>query len=648
MKIRSIIILLSIIVLAGFLGYRLELTFSRTAPNINKTYTPVTQSPPSAVSSYDVLGHVVSKNEAGQQNQQKSPSQRQGDRATTDREEQPTEDWHLWELDSVLDKFSSSPDAGLDSDTANNNLDRFGTNALTESKSRSDWEMIAEQFQSFPDTLLGVAAGISLVTGGLVDAVAIATVALTKMDIRELRKQHPLIKTYPRDKDRNIMTTVHKTEGEQLLVAVKGSPEEVLAICTSQLKNNEVVDLTEEDKRAIEQENEKMAGKALRVLGVAYAYVDNLDENPESDLIWLGLTGMADPIRKGVAELMEQFHQAGIDTVMITGDQSPTAYAIAKELNLSPNSQLEILDSADLAQVGSDKLEALCKKVNVFARVSPADKLKIVQALQAKGKIVAMTGDGINDTPALKAANVGVAMGSGKADVVIEVADVVIEDDRLETMIDAVSRGRTIYSNIRKSVHFLLSTNLSEIMVTTVTTALGFGEPLNTMQLLWLNLVSDIFPGLALAMEPPEPEVLNRSPRDPQEPIIKRSDFERIALESGVISASALSAYTYGRLKYGQQPQASTLLFMSLTLGQVLHTISCRSQTHSIFDRHKLPDNPYVDGAVVGSAALQLLPIFIPPWGNLLQLAPLDPIDWLVVASSAGLPLVVNETTKNP
>ena len=427
------------------------------------------------------------------------------------------------------------------------------------------------------------------------------------IDIPELRNQHPLIKTYPRDEDRNIMTTVHKTEGEQLLVEVKGSPEEVLEICTSQMKDGEVVDLTEEDKQALELENERMAGKALRVLGVASAYVDNFDENPERDLIWLGLTGMADPIREGVADLMEAFHQAGIDTVMITGDQSPTAYAIAKELNLSRNSQLEILDSADLAGVGSEKLKALCEKVDVFARVSPADKLQIVQALQSKGKIVAMTGDGINDTPALKAANVGVAMGSGKADVIKEVADVVIEDDRLETMINAVSRGRTIYNNIRKSVHFLLSTNLSEIMVTTATTALGLGEPLNTMQLLWLNLVSDIFPGLALAMEPPEPEVLYRPPRDPESPIIKRSDFERIALESGVISASALTAYGYGRLKYGQKPQASTILFMSLTLGQVLHTISCRSQTHSIFDKEKLPDNPYVDGAVVGSAALQHL-----------------------------------------
>ncbi|MBE9212270.1 cation-transporting P-type ATPase [Plectonema cf. radiosum LEGE 06105] len=466
------------------------------------------------------------------------------------------------------------------------------------------------------------------------------------MDIPAFKAKHPLIKTYPRTENRNIMTTVHKTEGEQILIAVKGSPEEVIKICTRVSKNGEVVSLTQEDKQALELENERMAGKALRVLGVAYAYVDNGNENPEHDLIWLGLTGMADPIRQGVAQLMEQFHQAGIDTVMITGDQSPTAYAIAKKLNLNRNHKLEILDSSDLAEVGSEKLQALCQQVDVFARVSPADKLQIVQALQGKGKIVAMTGDGINDTPALKAADVGVAMGSGKADVVREVADVVIEDDRLETIINAVSRGRTIYSNIRKSVHFLLSTNLSEIIVTTAATALGLGEPLNTMQLLWLNLVSDIFPGLALAMEAPEPEVLNRPPRNPDQPIIKRSDFERIAVESGVISTSALTAYSYGLLKYGQKPQASTILFMSLTLAQVLHTVSCRSETHSIFDRERLPDNPYVDGAVVGSAALQLLPLFIPGLGNLLQLAPLDPLDWLVIASSAGLPLIINESTK--
>ncbi|HHP7243488.1 MAG TPA: HAD-IC family P-type ATPase, partial [Elainellaceae cyanobacterium] len=273
-------------------------------------------------------------------------------------------------------------------------------------------------------------------------------------------------------------------------------------------------------------------------------------------------------------------------------------------------------------------------------------KLQIVQALQDAGKIVAMTGDGINDTPALKAANVGVAMGSGGTSVVHEVADVVIGDDDLQTMIDAVSRGRTIYSNIRKSVHFLLATNMSEIMVATVATAAGLGEPLNAMQLLWLNLVTDIFPGLALALEPPEPDVLEHPPRDPETPIIQPDDYRRIAAESAVISVSALAAYGYGLLRYGISQKSSTVIFMSLTIGQVLHTLSCRSQTQSFFGGKPLPRNPYVEWAIAGSLAIQILPLAVPPLRGLLKLQPIDPIDAAVIAIFALLPLVVNESSK--
>lgn len=466
------------------------------------------------------------------------------------------------------------------------------------------------------------------------------------IDVVELRKKHSLLETIPRTEDRNIMSTVHKTRNQQKFVALKGSPAEVLERCNSQMKNGEVVPLTDENRQALELENERMAGKALRVLGVAYTDIDDTEEDPEKDLTWLGLTGMADPIREGVKALMEDFHQAGIDTVMITGDQSPTAYAIAKELNLSRDQKLEILDSSDLANLEPEKMQALFDKVDVFARISPADKLQIVQALQSAGKIVAMTGDGINDTPALKAANVGVAMGDGGADGVREVADVVIEDNNLKTMINSVSQGRTIYNNIRKSVHFLLSTNLSEIMVMTSATAAGMGEPLNAVQLLWLNLVSDVFPGLALALEPPEPDVLNQPPRNPEEPIIKQSDFERIAFESSAISLSALGAYGYGLVRYGMGSQASSVIFMSLTMGQILHTLSCRSEEHSIFDQQKLPHNPYMDGAIIGSFALQLLPIAIPGLRNLLKLAPINFLDWIVIGGSALLPLLVNESTK--
>jgi Ca2+-transporting ATPase len=227
-----------------------------------------------------------------------------------------------------------------------------------------------------------------------------------------------------------------------------------------------------------------------------------------------------------------------------------------------------------------------------------------------------------------------------------EVADVVLEDDHLETMIIAVSQGRTIYNNIRKSVHFLLATNLSEIMVMFVALGSGLGQPLNAMQLLWINLLSDVAPGLALAMEPPEPEVLQQPPRDPAEPIMTSADFKRIGFESAVLSAGTLGAYGYGLLRYGISVQANTLAFSSLTVGQLLHAFSCRSQTHSVLGTTSLPANPYLTLAIGGSLALQLLTFIVPGLSSLLGLAPLTLLDGVVVGLGALLPLAVNEATK--
>ncbi|MCC5636493.1 cation-translocating P-type ATPase [Nostoc sp. CHAB 5844] len=469
------------------------------------------------------------------------------------------------------------------------------------------------------------------------------------VDIIDLRQKYPLEQTNLRSENRNLMSTIHQTHDGQKLVAVKGSPAEVVELCQTWVKNGEIVELTAADKRAIAIENDRMAGKALRVLGVAYNQIDESQthNNHESDLIWLGLVGMADPIRKGAKALIGDFHQAGIATVMITGDQSPTAYAIAKELELSREQQLEILDSSNINNLTPEALTALSDKVDVFARISPSNKLQIVQALQAAGKVVAMTGDGINDAPALKAAQVGVAMGKGGTDVAREVADIVLEDDRLETMIVAVSRGRTIYNNIRKSVHFLLATNLSEIMVMTAATAAGIGEPLNAIQLLWLNLVTDIFPGLSLAMEAPEPEVLSQPPRNPDEPIIKKSDFGRIVFESAGLSISTLVAYAYAIRRYGFSPQASTVAFFTLTSAQLLHTISCRSEHHNLFSKEKLPRNAYLNTAIIGSFAIQILAIALPPLRNLLKITPINFVDTAVIIGSALWPLLLNETTKS-
>ncbi|WP_413200929.1 cation-translocating P-type ATPase [Nostoc piscinale] len=469
------------------------------------------------------------------------------------------------------------------------------------------------------------------------------------VDIIDLKQKYPLVQTNLRSENRNLMSTIHETHDGNKFIAVKGSPAEVVEICQTWVKNGQIVELTPVDKSAIAIENDRMAGKALRVLGIAYNQINHspTNNNHETDLIWLGLVGMADPIRKGAKELIHDFHQAGIATVMITGDQSPTAYAIAKELELSQEQQLEILDSSNLNNLTPEALTALSDKVDVFARISPSNKLQIVQALQAAGKVVAMTGDGINDAPALKAAQVGVAMGKGGTDVAREVADIVLEDDRLETMIVAVSRGRTIYNNIRKSVHFLLATNLSEIMVMTVATAAGIGEPLNAIQLLWLNLVTDIFPGLSLAMEAPEPDVLSQPPRNPDEPIIKKSDFGRIVFESAGLSVSTLLAYAYAIRRYGFSPQASTIAFFTLTSSQLLHTFSCRSEHHSLFSKEKLPRNGYLNAALIGSFAIQILAIALPPLRNLLKITPINFVDTAVIIGSALWPLLLSESTKN-
>lgn len=485
------------------------------------------------------------------------------------------------------------------------------------------------------------------------------------LDVVSLRQIYPLLAIHHRSEAHNVMTTLHTPPANlspalphvaaiahpgafppKHFIAMKGSPTEVLSRCNWQIRDDKIVPLTQGDRAVIETENERMAGRALRVLGIAYRYSSHPEANTTQDnLIWLGLVGMVDPIRPGTKELMQIFHRAGIATIMITGDQSSTAYAIGRELALNQDKTLQILDSTAFTNLEPEVMQALCQQAQIFARISPAHKLQIVQALQRTGKVVAMTGDGINDAPALKSANVGVAMGHVGTDVAREVADIVLEDDNLQTMTIAVSRGRTIYNNIRKSVHFLLSTNLSEILVMLTATGFGLGQPLNALQLLWLNLVTDIFPGLALALEPPDPDVLNQPPRDPQEPIVKPSDFNRILFESTVLSISALGAYGYAIAHYGIGPHASTIGFMSLTCAQLFHALSCRSTTRR-WGQRALPPNPYLTVALAGSLALQLLSAIAPGLRTLLHITPISLMDAVLISTSALAPLLINIATK--
>ncbi|WP_196799722.1 cation-translocating P-type ATPase [Thioalkalivibrio sulfidiphilus] len=465
------------------------------------------------------------------------------------------------------------------------------------------------------------------------------------IDVRALRERHPRVLLRHRAEGRPYMVSIHDNGGTRLL-AMKGSPAEVLARCNRQQLTHGIAPLDEADRQRILRENEHMAGDAMRVLGAAYAEIPARGEPPGDGLIWVGLTGMIDPLRPGMTDLIRRYHEAGVETIMITGDQGATAAAIGRELGLSNGRPLNILEATRLEGVDPQLLAGLVKNTHVFARVSPAHKLQIVQALQAGGRVVAMTGDGINDGPALKAADVGVAMGRSGTDVARAVADVVLEDDNLHTMGVAIAQGRSIYDNIRKTVHFLLSTNFTEIEVMLAGLALGQGAPLNPMQLLWINLISDIFPGLALSLEAPEPDVLKRPPRDPAEPIIRAADLRRMGIESGVITASTLASYAYALKRYGPGPRASTQAFNTLTVAQLLHAIVCRSRHHGLFNPGARPANPRLQLALGASLAAQLAAGLVPGVRRLLGTTPMGPTDLVVAGAGAVLPLLINEAAK--
>ncbi len=467
------------------------------------------------------------------------------------------------------------------------------------------------------------------------------------LNVVEHRDAYDSVSLNHRTEEQKYMSSIHITPEGKRFFSIKGSPQDVLAMCEQQMIEGDVIALTDNEKVQIEIENQKMAGDSLRVLGFAFAFIEEDEDIPEPQkLIWLGLVGMEDPVREGVEDFIGELHMAGIDTVMITGDQSSTAFSVATQIDVAGEKPLEILDSAELTAIDPDVLVALSEKISVFSRVSPAYKLKIVQALQKAGRTVAMTGDGVNDGPALKASDIGIAMGKTGTDVAREVADIVLEQDNLEILVQAIRDGRSIYHNIRKSVHFFLATNFSEIMIMLGAMSLGIGIPLNVMQLLWINIISDIFPGLALSMEESESDVMQMKPRNPEDPIFSRDDYKRMTLESAVITGSALSAYGYGIMRYGMGAGAVSMAFQSLTIGQLLHAYSCRSENRNFLNERKLPRNKYLDLAMGGSFLMQALTVVFPPLRGLLGLKAMNLADLGVIGASSILPLIINESTK--
>lgn len=400
----------------------------------------------------------------------------------------------------------------------------------------------------------------------------------------ELYKKYPRIAEIPFDSERKMMTTIHKAGGKYRIIT-KGAPDVLLSKCTKYDVNNSVQTMNFSVKNRIEQENKYMADKALRVIAVSYADIDYLPskittETIENNLVFVGLIGMIDPPREGVKEAVSTCKNAGIKTVMITGDHIATARAIAKELNILGKNDLAITGT-ELDKISDKDFEKNIMKYSVFARVSPEHKVKIVKAFQKTGAVVAMTGDGVNDAPALKNADIGIAMGKNGTDVAKNAADMILTDDNFVTIVEAVKQGRNIFDNMKKAIHFLIATNIGEIVTIFMGLLLGLKSPLLAIHLLWINLVTDSLPAIALGLEPPDKEIMNRKPQNSKKGIFADGLWGKIFVEGAMIGMLNLVAFTIGNSFYSLET-GRTMAFVSLGLLELVHCFNIKSE-QSIF-----------------------------------------------------------------
>ncbi|MGI5837358.1 MAG: cation-translocating P-type ATPase, partial [Chloroflexota bacterium] len=467
------------------------------------------------------------------------------------------------------------------------------------------------------------------------------------VDIDELRAEYPRIDRIDRGDGRRYMVTVHRGP-EGLLALAKGAPDEILEMSSRLYLGDGVTPLDEEKRADLRQQNADMAGKAMRVL--AFARKQLPEGYGEADLFegfdWCGLAGLVDPIRPAAPEALRALHRAGIRTVMITGDQAATAAAVARQLGLLESGPLHLLEAGDLASLDREVLRGLVPEVEAFARIPPEMKLAIVKALQANGDVVAMTGDGVNDAPALRAADVGVAMGQRGTELARELADVVLSTDDFSKMVDAVEEGRLVRANVRRVLHYLFSTNASEVWVVALSVALGLPSPLTPAQLLWLNLISDLAPALGLATEPSHPDLMKQPPQDPHEPIVPPALQRRILGESAALAAGSLLAYSLGLLRHGPGPRARTMAFWSLATAQLLHVPMARAGELPVL-RYGRPFSRALALGFGASALLQAAVLLVPPLRGLLGGVSLALIDWLISLLAAVAPIAAIEIQRS-
>ena len=468
------------------------------------------------------------------------------------------------------------------------------------------------------------------------------------------KNAYPRVAEIPFDSMRKMMTTVHRDENGNLVQFTKGAPDEIVKRCTHLLQDGKFVEMTEEKRNEVLSHNKEMADKALRVLAVAQKSLDSVpedrtSESMEKDMCFIGLVGMIDPVRPEVLPAIEECRKAGIRPVMITGDHKDTAVAIAMQLGIITDPS-QAITGAELDKISDEDFANDVEKYSVYARVQPEHKTRIVNAWRAKGYITAMTGDGVNDAPSIKNADIGVGMGITGTDVTKNVADMILADDNFATIVSAAGEGRRIYDNIRKSIQFLLASNLSEVLSIFMATLLGF-TIFKPAHLLWINLITDCFPALSLGMEAPEKDIMSRPPRNSKDGIFANGMGAAIAYQGVFLTAITLASFFIGRDVIAQMPQhanaaytpadvGSSMAFLTLSMAEIFHAFNMRSLHGSIFTIKK--QNWWLWGAGAISLALTTIVVEVPFLANAFELAKLDATEYAIALGLAVtvIPLV--------
>ena len=464
----------------------------------------------------------------------------------------------------------------------------------------------------------------------------------------EIEKKFPRVAEIPFDSERKRMTTVNRMSEKITRINVKGGLDEVLSVCDKIIVQGKIRPIETSDVEQIRNANESMANSALRVLAMAYR---DLAEEPknvhigelESDLVFIGLLGMIDPARPEVIDAVAKCNTAGIRPVMITGDHISTALAIAREIGIYKDGY-NAITGAELEKLSEDEFTENVAKYSVYARVAPEHKVRIVKAWQKHNEVVAMTGDGVNDAPALKQADIGAAMGIVGTDVAKGAADMVLTDDNFATIVSAIEEGRRIYDNILKAIQFLLSTNIGEIFLLLVTSIFNLGTPLLPIHILWVNLVTDSLPALALSVDPAEPNIMNRKPRNSKKGFMTNGMIWRIMYQGIMIGAIPLAAFLIGLREQGVV-LGQTMAFATLMFAQLAHVRNLHSNTRSSLAISPFRNKPLI-GAIFASAGLALIVLLIPPVRDAFSLTELDGKHWLTVGLMSLIPIVVVDIFK--